>query len=337
MPDTDITRVTDETQDLYGREYWFSHMEQDLGHPNILTRARTDLSERCLYWLSLLLKYKLPPGRVLELGSSHGGFVAILNWVGFEATGLELSSWVVNFARNTFNVPILFGPIEDQLLEPHSFDIIVLMDVIEHLSDPVTTMRRCLSLLKPGGILLIQTPCLPETKTYAELVAEKHIFLSMLLKTRDHLYLFSQRSIHTFFTQLGYEYIAFEPPLANHDMLLVVGQSPLETFLPEVVERVLSTSPIGRLLQALLDLYQQNSFLCKAFAQKDEYIVSLQEALAQKETFIKTTLPAREEELASVKSVLQAREAELAALKNLLEKYNKILPKPVRSLLVRLR
>ena len=74
----DVARIKDDNRDFYGREYWFSHQEKDLGFANIMTRARVDLSERCLHWLRTVLKYKLPPGKALELGSAHGGFVTTL-------------------------------------------------------------------------------------------------------------------------------------------------------------------------------------------------------------------------------------------------------------------
>src|SRR5437762_14161305 len=78
-------RVTDDERDFYGKGYWFTHQESDLHFPDIATRARADLSERCVHWLRTLLKYKLPPAQVLELGSAHGGFVAMLRWAGFQA------------------------------------------------------------------------------------------------------------------------------------------------------------------------------------------------------------------------------------------------------------
>src|SRR5262249_48778528 len=56
----EITPVGEENRDFYGREYWFSHQEADLGQPNIVVRARADLPTRCLYWLRAVLKYKLP-------------------------------------------------------------------------------------------------------------------------------------------------------------------------------------------------------------------------------------------------------------------------------------
>lgn len=251
MPDQSISQVTDDTQDFYGRQYWFSHQEAGLGFGNIISRARADLPERDLYWLRTLLKYQRPPARTLELGCAHGGFVAMLNWVGFEATGLELSEWVVKFARQTFAIPVLHGPLEEQNLAPASLDIIALMDVLEHLPDPVGTMRLCLDLLAPGGFLLIQTPCYKEGKSYEAMLTESDRFLE-LLQADEHLYLFSQTSIRRLFEQLNAPYLQFEPAIfAHYDMFMLVGRSPIN---PVAETEALSQPPSARLVQALLDL-----------------------------------------------------------------------------------
>jgi glycosyltransferase involved in cell wall biosynthesis/2-polyprenyl-3-methyl-5-hydroxy-6-metoxy-1,4-benzoquinol methylase len=257
MPGPDIARVTDEQRDLYGREYWFSHQERDLGAPSIIARARADLPERCLHWLYTVLKYKLPPAHVLELGSAHGGFVALLRQAGFAATGLEISPWVVAFARRTFDVPMLQGQVEEQAIEPRSLDLIVLMDVLEHLADPARTIAHCLTLLKDGGLLLVQTPRLPEGTTYQDLVARHDRFLE-LLQPAEHLYLFSQRSIREFFHRLGADFLEFEPAIfAHYDMFLAVSASPLSHYLPSGVEAALGRTSEGRMVQALLDLSGQ--------------------------------------------------------------------------------
>ncbi len=122
----------------------------------------------------------MPPGKALELGSAHGAFVALLRWSRFDAVGLELSPWLVNFAKNMFDVPMLTGPIEDQKLAPRSLDVIALMDVLEHLPSPLATMERCLRLLKEDGVLVIQTPRYPQTRSYEEMVAHTDPFLEQL-------------------------------------------------------------------------------------------------------------------------------------------------------------
>src|SRR5581483_2548786 len=110
FPERDPTHVTDDAADLYGRDYWFDHQRRDLNCPDIISRARTDLSERCIHWLRSILQYKLPPAKVLEIGCAHGGFVAMLHQAGFDASGLELSPEIVRLAKHTFDIPVLSGP-----------------------------------------------------------------------------------------------------------------------------------------------------------------------------------------------------------------------------------
>lgn len=253
MPEGDIAAVTDDERDFYGREYWFSHQQDDLGFTDITQRARTDLPERGLHWLAALLKFVTPPGRTLELGSAHGGFVALMQWAGFEATGLELSPWVVDFARRTFDVPMLLGKLEGQQIPPASLDAICLMDVMEHLPDPVGTMKRCLELLKPNGVLLVQTPGYVEGRSHDRMVADRDPFLDQL-KANQHLYLFSRTAIRRLFRDLGAGHLSHEPAIfAHYDQFFAVSRTPLVVHDPAAIASALSATSRGRLVLALLD------------------------------------------------------------------------------------
>lgn len=264
--------VENDESDFYGKEYWFSHQTESYGFPDIVQRSRQDLPERCLHWLQTLLTYKLPHAKVLELGSAHGGFVALMQWAGFEATGLELSPWIVDFAQKTFNIPMLQGTVEQQPIQPQSLDAIVLYDVLEHLPDPVTTMRHCVSLLKPDGIMIVQMPNYEEGSHYADLVAENSPFLQMLTAV-EHLHLFSHRSAQQFFQQLGYS-VRFEAPFFPCDMFLIASQQPLNPHSPEAISETLLATPSGRLIQALLDrqthLHQLDAELKTVSADRNE-------------------------------------------------------------------
>lgn len=279
MPESEIARVVKDSGEFYGREYWFSHQEGELGCPNILVRMRADLPERCVHWLRTVLRYKLPPSRALELGSGPGGLVAMLQWAGFDASGLELSPWVVQFVRETFQVPMLLGPVEDQPIEPGSLDVIALMDVLEHLSDPERTMRHCLRLLKPDGILLIQTPCYPEGRGHEDMVAQRDRFLEML-KPRDHLHLFSHRSIRDLFSRIGVEQVLFEPAVfAEYDMFAVVSRVPPVTHDAAEIDTALSARPTGRMIQALLDMDVDRTALRHRYAESEADRAARLEAL----------------------------------------------------------
>ncbi|HEX5215838.1 MAG TPA: class I SAM-dependent methyltransferase [Vicinamibacterales bacterium] len=250
----DVSRVADDDADLYGRDYWFGHMEEDLGFANIHDRARIDLTERCLFWLETLLRFQRPPARILELGSAHGGFVALMRWAGFEARGLELSPEIVALATQLFGVPMWQGPIEDQPITAGSLDLIAAMDVLEHLPDPVATLRHCVSLLAPGGQVLVQTPQYREGATLEQLQAEGHRFVEQL-KEREHLYLFSATSVKRLAAVAGVPHVSFEPAVFSHyDMFLIMSAAPIAP-LPAEARTPLTESAGARLVQALLDLY----------------------------------------------------------------------------------
>ena len=246
-------RVRDEQSDLYGRDYWFSHQTADLNCPDLIKRSRTDLADRAIHWLRSLLGFKLPPAKVLEIGCAHGGFVAMLNQAGYQASGLELSPWIVKFAAETFGIDVLTGPIEDQSLPEESLDAIIIMDVMEHLPDPTQTLERCARLLRPDGILLMQTPEYPVRQSLKELQTSGHQFPQML-DPGEHLFLFSRNSATEIFRRLGLNHIQFIPAIFGfYDMSFIVSRQAIETTPPSGREAALTRSNSGRMLQALLD------------------------------------------------------------------------------------
>lgn len=239
---------------FYGKSYWVDYQQQELGFPAIDERARQDLYGRCLYWLKTILQYKLPVARALELGSSHGGFVALLGWAGYAATGVEINQWIIDFARRAFSVNLLLGDLAAQNIQKSSMDIIALMDVLEHVTDPVGVVTHCAQLLSPDGIMVIQTPCYPEGTDYRALQSAGSPFLSHLHE-QEHLYLFSRQSIAELLSRVSVRYIAFEPALfAHYDMYLVAGKKPLKKNSPKRIEQALSKQPEARLVLALCDL-----------------------------------------------------------------------------------
>jgi 2-polyprenyl-3-methyl-5-hydroxy-6-metoxy-1,4-benzoquinol methylase len=255
--ESEQSKVQNDQFDFYGKRYWLDHQTSDLGHPDIYARARNDLIERNLHWLKTLLKYRLPSARVLELGCAHGSFVALLRLAGYEASGVEMSPWVVEFGQKIFDVPIFVGPVETLDFPDGSFDVIALMDVLEHLFDPCETMAHCLKLLKPDGFLLIQTPQFRSGMEFKELVKTRSTFLS-LLEPDEHIYLFTDKSVTQFFRKLGTEHIRFEPAIFSHyDMFFTVSRMPLKGHDLEAVETALKATPNGRIVLALLDIRER--------------------------------------------------------------------------------
>lgn len=246
--------VKQDAGELYSKDYWLKRQSEKYGLPPLDQRARSDLPERCVHWLNLLLKRRLPPAKVLEIGCAHGGYVALMRWAGYDASGTEMSPWIVQFAKETFGVPVQAGRIEELAFAPGSLDVIILNDVIEHLPDPTATLGHCAKLLKPDGFFIIQTPEYKEHLSYADILANQDVFLThMQGKNEEHLYLFSRRSTQRLFGDLGFPVIGFENPIFPYDLFYTASRTPLPEHAPAMIAAALAAQPSGRLVQALLD------------------------------------------------------------------------------------
>ena len=97
-------------------------------------------------------------GTLLDVGCGFGLFVKCAAERGWDAAGLEISSWAAEEGSRRNNVVIHRGELADAPFEPGSLDVIHFNHVIEHVLDPVATMASARRLLRPGGLLVIEVP-----------------------------------------------------------------------------------------------------------------------------------------------------------------------------------
>ncbi len=96
-------------------------------------------------------------GRLLDVGCANGVFVWLAGEAGWEAEGLEISSFAAARGREQFGVTISELPIEATPPEPR-YDVITLWDTLEHMTHPKSVIHACHQRLKPGGYLVTLTP-----------------------------------------------------------------------------------------------------------------------------------------------------------------------------------
>ena len=97
-------------------------------------------------------------GRLLEIGSYAGVFLERIQKDGWEATGLEPYTAVANYARSTYGLNIVEGTLPHPAFTDASFDAVIMLHVIEHMPDPARDLREIRRILKPGGVLVVETP-----------------------------------------------------------------------------------------------------------------------------------------------------------------------------------
>jgi 2-polyprenyl-3-methyl-5-hydroxy-6-metoxy-1,4-benzoquinol methylase len=96
-------------------------------------------------------------GRLLEVGSYTGVFLSQARDSGWDVTGIEPSAWAVDRAREKYGLELRQGPFVPGAVENGTYDVAVMWDVIEHLTDPVAIVRGLYDALKPGGLVAVST------------------------------------------------------------------------------------------------------------------------------------------------------------------------------------
>jgi 2-polyprenyl-3-methyl-5-hydroxy-6-metoxy-1,4-benzoquinol methylase len=64
----------------------------------------------------------------------------------------------VQIAENTYATCKILGDLCTYSYAPESFDLIVCMEVLEHLEDPIAAVRRFVPAVRPGGLIVIGAP-----------------------------------------------------------------------------------------------------------------------------------------------------------------------------------
>jgi SAM-dependent methyltransferase len=97
-------------------------------------------------------------GRLLEIGSAGGHFLAAAKRAGFDAVGVEPSAETAQAAIDRFGVSVRVGGVEHVELEHDTFDIACAWHSLEHIAEPLEKLRKIKRALRPAGILFVEVP-----------------------------------------------------------------------------------------------------------------------------------------------------------------------------------
>lgn len=97
--------------------------------------------------------------RCLDIGCGGGFFVNDMSQKGALVTGIDYSRAGIIFAKERFpQLDFRIGSVYNlDVFEPNTFDVITLLDVIEHISDKNKALSEIKRVLKPEGLLIITT------------------------------------------------------------------------------------------------------------------------------------------------------------------------------------
>lgn len=144
----------------------------------------------------------LPQGKVLDIGCHDGYFLSLVKQAGYDVQGCEPSP-ISEIAEKKYKIPIVREYYSRKYFTKHSFDIIILRNLFEHIEDLNGFIREVDWVLKPGGCLFIEVPNISIHLKGATLNCFFHQHLSYF--TLDVLlYLLSKHSFEYVMSQEGY-------------------------------------------------------------------------------------------------------------------------------------
>ena len=147
------------------------------------------------HWLAASL---IPPGsRVLDIGCGWAHIASHMQHSGCTFVGVEPDPERRAVAGERCEQ--VFDEVAEGLsrlpLEPESFDVIVLADVLEHLVDPWAVLKDALRYLKPGGRVVLSIPNLANYAVRLKLLAGDFRYQDFGIYDRTHLRFFTRGTV----------------------------------------------------------------------------------------------------------------------------------------------
>lgn len=114
-----------------------------------------------------------PPGRLIDVGGGAGGVTARLGWDPGRVVLVEGSVPLVQAARRR-GLRSVRAAVDHLPVPDRSVEVVALLDVIEHLADPLPALREARRVLAPGGRLVITVPAHPRLWSDADVLLGHH-------------------------------------------------------------------------------------------------------------------------------------------------------------------
>lgn len=158
--------------------------------------------EKKRWMISLLARY-VPRGRILDVGTGQGMFSYLAQQEGYEVQATEVCPMDIAY-HSTHGLQIFDGYLEDANLPSASFDGVTMWHSLEHVINPISTLREVHRILKPGGLLVGALP------NWRGLGTQLRVLLRHPLFDPDtdhelHFFHYSGKALHRAFSVVGLE------------------------------------------------------------------------------------------------------------------------------------
>ncbi len=193
-----------------------------------------------------------PGSRVLDIGAADGSVARLLIERGCRVWGVEIDEQAAaNLA--TYCERVVTGDVEQidltRALGDTRFDVVLLLDVLEHLRDPLEVLRRVVHLLGPGGRIIASIPNVTHGAVRLNLLRGHFTYTSTGLLDRTHLRFFDRAAVDALFKAAGLDIL--DRLRVTRGLTETEIPIDLATFSPDVIQDV-ERDPESRTFQFVI-------------------------------------------------------------------------------------
>jgi 2-polyprenyl-3-methyl-5-hydroxy-6-metoxy-1,4-benzoquinol methylase len=258
--------------------------------------------------------------RVLDVGCATGNLAEVLAGRGCRVTGIEIDPEAARQAEKHCE-RVIVGDVESldlgAELDEADFDVIVFGDVLEHLKDPLQTLRRFKPFLQTEGYVIASIPNIAHGSVRLALMQGRFRYRSLGLLDDTHLRFFTRETVEQLFKDAGF--LIADLRRTTRGVFDTEIEIDREQLPPEVL-RLVEEDPEASTYQFVLSAYrfgeagmlaQDVRLLSEQLASRDRMIYELNRKLRNFEE-LKRLLDDRTEQLAEKEQEVSRFAHELA-------------------------
>ncbi len=185
-------QMTDEALTPYYEDYSHDYVYDDDSNESNLNFYYRRLKQ--------IIEQRVAQGKMLDVGCNRGQFLDVMDskW---ERHGTELTARWVQLGRERYGNNIFQGPLADYKLEGKPFDVVTLLDVLDHCPKPIDDLKRVNRLLRKDGLVVIKVHNI--SCWYAQLTKEQ--FYAIV--PPYHLFYFNKETLKRSLSEAGFKLV----------------------------------------------------------------------------------------------------------------------------------
>ncbi len=197
--------TSEELKNYYSQECYFhgNNISNTSGYTDYFSQSNLNIN---VEYFSILQQHIGRKEQIsyLDIGCGPGTLVKLASENNWNAIGIEISKWAVNYAKHN-GINVIENNLIDSKFPDEYFDLVSMFDVLEHLPNPTSCVGEIYRILKPCGIVVTETPNVDGF--FAKYFYRQK---SDIVKPRAHICLYSPSTALRLFQAAGFSKIDIE-------------------------------------------------------------------------------------------------------------------------------